>query len=48
MKTLQGRMLNSSGYYLAALALADLIFLSLQIFHEINDNWGVRVLDAKA
>jgi len=44
---LQRRMLNSSGYYLAALALADLLFLSLQVFHEINDNWGVRVLDVK-
>lgn len=44
---LQRRMLNSSGTYLAALALADLIFLTLQVFHELNDTWDIHLLDVK-
>lgn len=44
---LQRRMRNSSGYYLAALSLADLIFLSLQIIYELNEKWHVKCLDVK-
>lgn len=43
----QKKMLNSSGYYLAALACSDFLFLSLQVFHELNDTWGIRMLDYK-
>lgn len=42
---LQKRMLNSSGYYLAALAFSDLMFLALQMFHEVNDTWNEGVLN---
>lgn len=42
---LQKRMRNSSGYYLAALALADLMFLLLQIVYELNEKWRIRCLD---
>ena len=38
-------MRNSSGYYLAALALTDLIFLSLQVIYELNEKWEVKCLD---
>lgn len=41
----QKRMLNSSGNYLAALALSDLMFLSLQMCHELNDTWNKGVLN---
>ncbi|XP_060066569.1 C-C chemokine receptor type 1-like [Ylistrum balloti] len=44
---LQKRMRNSSGYYLAALALADLVFLLLQIVYELNEKWGIRCLDVE-
>ncbi|XP_071168361.1 C-C chemokine receptor type 1-like isoform X1 [Mytilus edulis] len=44
---LQKRMSNSSGYYLAALALSDLLFLTLQVFHELNDTWEISTLDVK-
>lgn len=42
---LQRRMRNSSGYYLAALALVDLVFLSLQVVYELNEKWEVKCLD---
>ncbi|XP_061192537.1 probable G-protein coupled receptor 139 [Saccostrea echinata] len=42
---LQRRMRNSSGYYLAALALVDLLFLSLQVIYELNEKWEVKCLD---
>ncbi|KAK3097205.1 hypothetical protein FSP39_007457 [Pinctada imbricata] len=42
---LQRRMRNSSGYYLAALALTDLIFLSLQVIYELNEKWNIKCLD---
>ena len=42
---LQRRMRNSSGYYLAALALVDLVFLSLQVIYELNEKWEVKCLD---
>lgn len=42
---LQRRMRHSSGYYLAALSLGDLIFLSLQVVYELNEKWNVKLLD---
>ncbi|XP_061192526.1 probable G-protein coupled receptor 139 [Saccostrea echinata] len=42
---LQRRMRNSSGYYLAALALVDLLFLLLQVVYELNEKWEVKCLD---
>lgn len=44
---LQNKMRNSSGYYLAALAFSDFLFLTLQVFHELNDTWKISVLDHK-
>ncbi|XP_029646346.1 probable G-protein coupled receptor 139 isoform X2 [Octopus sinensis] len=42
---IQRRMRHSSGYYLAAIALADLFFLALQIVHEAQSAWFLTVLD---
>ncbi|XP_062574626.1 probable G-protein coupled receptor 139 isoform X2 [Saccostrea cucullata] len=42
---LKRRMRNSSGYYLAALALVNLLFLSLQVIYELNEKWKVKCLD---
>ncbi|XP_059174757.1 FMRFamide receptor-like [Physella acuta] len=42
---MQRRMRNSSGYYLAALALNDLIFLILHIIFEIHTTWEEKVLN---
>ncbi|XP_062574624.1 probable G-protein coupled receptor 139 [Saccostrea cucullata] len=42
---LQRRMRNSSGYYLAALAFVDLLFLLLQVVYELNEKWEIKCLD---
>ncbi|CAL1535407.1 unnamed protein product [Lymnaea stagnalis] len=42
---MQRRMRHSSGYYLAALALDDLIFLTLHIVFEIHVTWSVSIVD---
>ncbi|GAB1605063.1 probable G-protein coupled receptor 139 isoform X1, partial [Argonauta hians] len=42
---IQRRMRHSSGYYLAAIAIADLFFLSLQIVHEAQSAWFLPVID---
>ncbi|BFY98920.1 hypothetical protein BsWGS_01960 [Bradybaena similaris] len=42
---LQKRMRHSSGYYLAALALDDLIFLGLHLVFELQTAWGVALLN---
>ena len=42
---LQKRMRNSSGYYLAALAVYELLFLLLQIIYELNEVWLIKCLD---
>ncbi|KAK0051681.1 neuromedin-U receptor 2 [Biomphalaria pfeifferi] len=42
---MQKRMRHSSGYYLAALALDDLIFLLLSIVFEIHNTWHIKILD---
>ncbi|CAG5117726.1 unnamed protein product [Candidula unifasciata] len=42
---LQKRMRHSSGYYLAALALDDLIFLVLHLVYELHTAWHVTLLD---
>ncbi|XP_052797013.1 FMRFamide peptide receptor frpr-18-like [Mya arenaria] len=39
------KMRHSSGVYLAALALADFIFLLLHLNYELNANWGVNTLN---
>ncbi|XP_064609630.1 probable G-protein coupled receptor 139 [Liolophura sinensis] len=39
------RMRKSSGCYLAALAMADLLFLSLHIVFELNNVWNHPLLD---
>ena len=38
------RMRPSSGCYLTALALADLVFLILQMCFELQSTWNVRLL----
>lgn len=40
----QPRMRPSSGCYLAALAMADLVFLVLHIVFELQSTWEIRVL----
>ncbi|KAH9500080.1 hypothetical protein Btru_076550 [Bulinus truncatus] len=42
---MQRRMRHSSGYYLAALALNDLLFLILHIMYEVQVTWGKTILD---
>lgn len=42
---MQRRMRHSSGYYLAALALDDLIFLTLHIVFEIHQTWAIPLLN---
>ncbi|XP_041374191.1 neuropeptides capa receptor-like [Gigantopelta aegis] len=39
------RMSNTAAYYLASLAIADLLFLILQVFYELEYPWLVRALD---
>ena len=41
----QRRMRHSSGVYLAALAIADLVFLVLHSVFELESNWSVRVVN---
>ena len=41
---LQPRMRPSSGCYLTALALADFIFLILQLCYELQSTWNIRLL----
>ncbi|XP_005096440.1 FMRFamide receptor [Aplysia californica] len=41
---MQKRMRHSSGYYLAALALNDLVFLFLQVLFELETAWLMRVI----
>lgn len=41
---MQKRMRHSSGCYLAALALADLLFLTLHVMLELHGVWDVNVL----
>ncbi len=41
---IQPRMRPSSGCYLTALALADFIFLILQLCYELQSTWNVRLL----
>lgn len=43
---IQKRMRHSSGCYLAALALDDLIFLCLHVMFELQTVWRVHALDA--
>ncbi|XP_041375310.1 neuromedin-U receptor 2-like [Gigantopelta aegis] len=43
---LQPRMRHSSGYYLAALALGNLIFLVLHSMLELHSVWNVPTLDS--
>lgn len=42
---IQRRMRHSSGYYLAALALVDLVFLCLQVVYELHAVWEVNTLN---
>ncbi|KAK2164715.1 hypothetical protein LSH36_60g09013 [Paralvinella palmiformis] len=39
------RMRHSSGCYLAALAIADFLFLILQLLYELQNSWDVRILE---
>lgn len=39
---IQRRMRHSSGCYLASLALADFVFLVLQMLYEIHNVWKVN------
>ena len=39
------RMSNTAAYYLASLAIADLLFLILQVFYELEYPWLIRALD---
>lgn len=41
---IQPRMRPSSGCYLAALAMGDLIFLALQLVYELQETWSIRML----
>ena len=41
---IQPRMRPSSGCYLAALAMGDLIFLMLQLIYELQETWGIRMM----
>ena len=41
---IQPRMRPSSGCYLAALAMADFIFLILQLLFELQNTWSIRIL----
>ncbi|ESO94552.1 hypothetical protein LOTGIDRAFT_74710, partial [Lottia gigantea] len=47
MVWIQKRMRHSSGCYLAALALDDLIFLCLHIVYEVQTVWGINVLNVQ-
>ncbi|KAK6180560.1 hypothetical protein SNE40_012692 [Patella caerulea] len=42
---IQKRMRHSSGCYLAALALDDLIFLCLHVIYELQTTWRINVLN---
>ncbi len=42
---IQRRLRHSSGCYLAALAMADFLFLVLQLLFELQNTWNVRVLE---
>ncbi len=42
---IQRRLHHSSGCYLAALAMADFLFLVLQLLFELQNTWNVRVLE---
>jgi len=44
---IQPRMRHSSGCYLAALAAADFLFLSLHLVFELQTSWDVSVLDRR-
>ena len=39
---IQPRMLHSSGIFLAALAVADLVFLVFHVLFELYKNWNVH------
>ncbi len=41
---IQPRMRHSSGCYLAALSMADFIFLILQLLFELQITWGIQLL----
>jgi len=43
---IQPRMRHSSGCYLAALAAADFLFLTLHVVLELQTSWDVSVLDS--
>lgn len=42
---IQRRMRHSSGFYLAALAMDDFIFLSLHVVFELHSSWGFQPLN---
>ena len=42
---IQPKMRHSSGVYLAALALADFVFLALHLMFELQTVWGVEVIN---
>jgi len=44
---IQPRMRHSSGCYLAALAAADFLFLSLHLVFELQTSWDISVLDRR-
>jgi hypothetical protein len=43
---IQPKMRPSSGCYLAALAMDDLVFLFLKIFFEMDKTWGIPIFSA--
>ena len=45
MVWIQRRMRHSSGCYLSALAMADFLFLILQLLFELQNSWDVQVLE---